>query len=619
MSLEPLQQGKQETHFRFSREIWVYAARMRFVRCVVGQFFKSVLFFLLFLPLLLVAPINSEAKTINILVEGLNGELKKNVNAHLSSIEIDRKEIGRAQQALVREAVLLAMRAKGYYEPRVTIKLLKDHHGGNFLLKVHINPGQPVRVAEIKVVIDGAARTDLDYRRLLENNLPTVGSVLDHGQFDHLVDLLSDLAVRKGYFAAKLRQSELAVAPANYQAFWRIHFDSGTRNCFGPVIIRGSKIRPYIIRNLAPFKAGDPYSVDGLMEFNHRLLDLHWFKTVVVTPPLSSTEYEDRCFPLLVNIEHYKSNLLGLGLSYATDEKVGFRARWRKPCFNSLGHHFESKISLSRKKRQLDFEYTIPLPKNALEHYFVIKNSWKYESLINSSSKGFDFSVGRHWDFLNGWQRAVTMHWLVDWDKKSNLAMRSDIIYPDFALRRVRRQVDSESTWGDSQTYSVGFSNRAWKSDVNFLLLKADHVWVRTLGPAHRLVARAGGGWIKTNDFDALPLSLRFFAGGDRSIRGYPYRGIPFGCDDAKLGGASALFTSSIEYQYNVFGSWWLALFVDSGDAANRLFSQPLKTGAGGGLRWVSPIGPIKLDLATSVGANRNKRIFLYLSFGPEL
>jgi translocation and assembly module TamA len=95
-------------------------------------------------------------------------------------------------------------------------------------------------------------------------------------------------------------------------------------------------------------------------------------------------------------------------------------------------------------------------------------------------------------------------------------------------------------TWGDSQRYSVDYSNTMWGSDINFIM-QAQDVWIRTLYDRHRFVVRGNLGWIEADNFDKVPPDLRFFAGGDRSIRGYKYKSISPKDDDGKLIGASKL------------------------------------------------------------------------------
>lgn len=151
-------------------------------------------------------------------------------------------------------------------------------------------------------------------------------------------------------------------------------------------------------------------------------------------------------------------------------------------------------------------------------------------------------------------------------------------------------------------------------------MIQAQNVWIRTLEDKHRFVARGNVGWIETNSFSRVPPSLRFFAGGDRSIRGYKFRSISPRDDEGKLTGASKLLTGSLEYQYNFTGRWWGAVFVDTGDAVNNLKINDLKTGAGVGIRWASPVGPVKFDFAVPVNdSERRNDLQFYIGLGPEL
>ncbi|OON44093.1 hypothetical protein BV389_25010, partial [Escherichia coli] len=85
------------------------------------------------------------------------------------------------------------------------------------------------------------------------------------------------------------------------------------------------------------------------------------------------------------------------------------------------------------------------------------------------------------------------------------------------------------------------------------------------------------------------------------------------------LKGASKLITGSLEYQYNVTGKWWGAVFVDSGEAVSDIRRSDFKTGTGVGVRWESPVGPIKLDFAVPVADKDEHGLQFYIGLGPEL
>ena len=112
---------------------------------------------------------------------------------------------------------------------------------------------------------------------------------------------------------------------------------------------------------------------------------------------------------------------------------------------------------------------------------------------------------------------------------------------------------------------------------------------------------------------------MRYFAGGDRSLRGYDYESISPRDKNGDLKGGSKLLTASLEYQFKVTGKWWGAAFFDVGDVVDHVQDFRLKKGAGLGIRWESPLGPIKLDIARPVGSDAPKQWQFYIGLGPEL
>ncbi|MFO6485508.1 autotransporter assembly complex protein TamA [Escherichia coli] len=152
-------------------------------------------------------------------------------------------------------------------------------------------------------------------------------------------------------------------------------------------------------------------------------------------------------------------------------------------------------------------------------------------------------------------------------------------------ISRTRSRGGLMPTWGDSQRYSIDYSNTAWGSDVDFSVFQAQNVWIRTLYDRHRFVTRGTLGWIETGDFESTAGSA-FLRRGDRSIRGYKYKSIAPKYSNGDLKGASKLITGSLEYQYNVTGKWWGAVFVDSGEAVSDIRRSDFKTGTGVGVRW---------------------------------
>ncbi len=114
----------------------------------------------------------------------------------------------------------------------------------------------------------------------------------------------------------------------------------------------------------------------------------------------------------------------------------------------------------------------------------------------------------------------------------------------------------------------------------------------------------------------SLPPSLRFFAGGDRSVRGYAFREVGPRLPNRFALGAKNVLTGSVEYERYLPGSrWGGAVFVDTGSAFDK--DPDFRTGVGAGLRWRSPVGPVRVDVARGLD-DPDSSFQLYLNIGAD-
>ncbi|MEA9444219.1 autotransporter assembly complex family protein [Candidatus Fukatsuia symbiotica] len=554
--------------------------------------------------------------TIGLQINGLSGELEKNVQASLSTITADEISFDGRFQARVQAAIRQGLRALGYYDPTINFDLQQEPKRST--LVVNVVAGTPVRLAGVDIRLRGMAKDDPAYQALVSKDTPKIESILNHGEFDDFTRSLSALALRKGYFDADMIKKQLGVAQQRHQAFWDIDFDSGQRYRFGHLLFQGAQIREDYLQNLVPFHEGDYYSSDDLAELNRRLAATNWFNSAVVSPNFTDAN-TSKILPLEAIVTPKTKNTVELGGGYATDIGPRVKASWRKPWLNSRGHSLTTSANISVPGQSLDFSYRIPLLKNPLEHYYLLQSGFKRINQNDTKSDISTLNVARFWNLSSGWQRAVNLRWSLEHYTQGQITHTPMLLYPGVSINRIRQRGGAMPTWGDSQRYSLDVSNRSWGSDLNFGVIQAQHVWIRTLGEKNRFVLRGNLGWIETNNFDLMPSSLRFFAGGDRSIRGYKYNGISPRDSKGKLTGAAKLATTSVEYQYNVTDRWWGAVFVDAGEAVNDIHRSDFKTGAGVGVRWASPIGPVRFDIALPIGDKETQRMQFYISLGPEL
>jgi translocation and assembly module TamA len=155
-------------------------------------------------------------------------------------------------------------------------------------------------------------------------------------------------------------------------------------------------------------------------------------------------------------------------------------------------------------------------------------------------------------------------------------------------------------------------------SDTRFSQVLADAKWIHAFGRRNRLIVRGSGGTTVAGDFSQLPPQLRFFAGGDQSVRGYGYQSIgPRNSYDRVIGGHH-LLVGSVTAEHYFTRAWGMAAFVDAGNAFNGTDYSP-RIGAGLGLRWRSPVGMIRVDLGVPVRDAHAHGVELHLVIGPDL
>lgn len=508
------------------------------------------------------------------------------------------------------------LRALGYYDPHIQFSLKKGTVYSRFIAK--INPGKPVRVERVTITINGEGLNDPAFIQLLRDKTPAVGDILNHGTYDTFKKKLQNVALTKGYFDAEMQQSQLAVADKRYEAFWLIDFDTGDRYRLGHVTFAETSIKKEYLERIIPFEEGEYYTSDAISLFSSRLSSSNWFNSITVMPDIHKAGKNKR-IPLYVTAAPKKKNIFDVGLGYSTDVGVRGKLGWTRPWINSRGHSITSNFSLSRVEQAITGSYKIPLSKSPLEQYYSLQGGYKHEDYKDTYSNAVTLGVIRNWDSFTGWQRAIGLNVTYNKFTQANDRYNTFVIYPSFNLSRVRQRGGLLPMWGDSKRYSLELASHDVGSDISFWRFTAQQVWIRSLYDIHRFLFRANFGYIETGNFDRMPPSFRYFAGGDRSIRGYSYQSLSPKDQNGKLLGASRLITGSLEYQYRVAQSWWGAIFVDSGEAINNFKHHHFHTGAGVGVRWVSPIGPIKLDVAKPINDKDKHSLHFYIGIGAEL
>ena len=565
------------------------------------------------LPLLfavVLSPMLVQAQEVELTIEGLKSFRRDNVDAYLSAIPKEEYSTSIRFQARLQRTITEALNAVGYYQPTFEFEVSEDKTE----LIVKVSQGSSVRYKEVEIVITGEAKDDPDFIAAIEASGLKKGERLNHGEYDSLKSKLRNLGLQKGYFDAKFTTSRLEIAPDLYQAFVRLHFDSGIRYHFGATEITGSQIKMERVRSLSPFQEGDPYLVSQVGEYNQNLSNTDWFSSVLVEPDLSLLG-EGRELPMKVSLAPQARHQLETGLGYSTDVDVRASLKWKRPWVNSLGHSFDSSLSVSSPEQTLTASYRIPL-EDVLNDYYRIHYGMKRVDSRDTKSIESNLALERHWKLDNDWNRTIFIRYLLENYEQGLQDDNAQFLLPGITFSRIRARGGAMPTWGDSQYITLEYGSENALSETDVVRVLGGMKWIRSAGENHRGLFRIDGGANFADDFDKLSPSLRFFAGGDNNLRGYGYESISPEDESGALTGAKYIATTSLEYQYRLYGNWWGALFYDYGDAFND--TPEFKRGTGVGVRWASPVGPIRLDFAW--GLDKDPTDFkIHFSLGPEL
>lgn len=570
---------------------------------------------------LLVLSVSANAEqTVLLKMTGLDkdSELYNNVRIYLSQISNDDADGSEFYQQRVQTTVDKALRALGYYNTKYHFSLTPRKRPQKDLLHLDIQlDKQAVKLDEIDIQVGGGLAQEPEFLNVLEKDVPKKGEVLNHGVYDDFKSSLEKISHTKGYFDGEWLHHRLEVYPSDHLADWRLGYESGERYRYGSITFTNSQIREDYMRNILRIQSGDQYDLNDLSKLSSDYSSSNWFSSVLVEPDIQE---ESKTVDLNVLFQPRKKNEIEIGIGYATDVGPRLKLNWKKPWINDRGHSLETDTYISKPEQKFEFGYNIPVKSNPLRYYYQFSGGVEHAKLNDTDTTGAHLGFQRFWNHETGWSFSLGLKARYDAFRQGSDEFKTLLLYPTASVNRTRTDGNRFPLWGDSQKLTVNWGSKLWASDVNFYSAKASTAWIRTLWDNHRFYLRGEIGYLNAGEFQRIPPSLRYFAGGDLSVRGFGYKKISPKDAEGKLSGGSHLLTGTAEYQYQVYPNWWGAVFYDTGLAAKRFNAKDLHSGVGTGVRWASPIGTIKFDIATPVRSPEHKKgVQFYVGIGSEL
>lgn len=556
------------------------------------------------------------AAHVRIELDGLEGPMADAAKANLSLNDYAERDItateARRLLAVGEDQVRKALEPFGYYQPQISSEL-HTASDGTLVAQYRTKLGEPAIVREARVAVSGDANEQATIREALAAFAPKIGDRLDHAQYEASKARIDSQLKTLGYLDAKMVTRRVEVSRANNAATIALEWNSGVRYRFGPVHFPDVQLSPKILPRYIPWREGAYYSTDLLLNLQQRLVDADYFSAVSVQPALDQAK--DGVVPIDVLLVPAKQTVYSAEAFVSTDTGPGVRLGIERRWINDRGHKLGGEIEYAQRLEEYALHYVIPQPGKDRQYKFAV--GYRDEETDTSQSRLARVAATQTTERWHGFTRTLGLQFLNGDFEIADEQRNSTLLYADALLTKKHADDLLFPRNGNSLLYGLRFAPKSPLTDTTFAQVRAEAKWVRGVSQSGRVLLRAAGGAMAVKNFDALPPELRFFAGGDRSVRGFDYEAIGEQNSTGGIIGGEYLAVASAEYEHYFVRNWGAAVFVDAGDAFKSSFDANVGTGIG--LRWRSPVGLVRVDVARGVVTDLKKEYRIHLGIGPDL
>lgn len=524
-------------------------------------------------------------------------------------LRISRNELRRLVISAPDEARGL-LEAEGYFGAQISTRVDDEVEGKPVVVTLKVDPGQRTRISKVQMIYEGAfdvALSDGDARAqaladglMRDWGLP-VGEVFRQGLWSSAKNAALAQLRAKGYPTASWSGTSVTVDATERTAKIFLVADSGPAFAFGDIRVEGLTRQPAsAVLNLAPFKRGDPYEEKLVLDWQERIQKLNLFENIFVATDFDPTQAD--ATPVVVQLRELplQAATVGVGVSSDTGPRVSGEHLHR----NLWGLGWQAKTALQIGKRESRGQ--VDLTSHPLPGRVRGLLSGQASRLLDSDDAQTTSQRVRVGRLQEGDVRERTQY--LEY-QHARVSSANDVVVSNASAlsgtaQWIWRHVDNQLLPTQGYTglaeLTLGQTYSALDSTGTFTRAYGRITAYRPLPLNWHLTARAEAGQVSAGEDVSVPDTLLFRAGGDDSVRGYAYRSLGVKREGVTIGGR-AMATASVELAHPILQrmpSLLGAVFVDAGDAAERMGDLRPKVGYGVGVRWRSPVGMLRLDLA---------------------
>ena len=566
----------------------------------------------------------ANADEVTFIVEGISRPLAANL-AHALPPAVIGSQADRLEEAEMVAGLRLkdALEAYGYYGATWT-ESSKNIAKGKVLVTFSVTPGRPVLVRKIDLKSTGDGSKLPALQKLFSQFPLHKEGVLNQVIYEDWKGNVLSLLTARGYAQASYSRHEILVDRDQFWADIYLWLNTGPRFRVGDINITGAEHYPrWFIQRYISFKTGDWYSPKALAVTQSNLRNADRFSDISVHGDLGKAI--NNAIPVSVNLKSMPGQHLKIGAGYSTD--IGPNAAIIYDNYNAFeqAQHVRVSILAAQLNRNASVTYSWPVGARLGSEY-IAQGSYQNQNLTAYNANEILASAGRQWSLRsdNSLSKGETIEALVNFeDANYNVAGQfntSLYIYPSlqYSIQNFRNILRPIA--GYTLTARIEGASKVWGSDANFIRFSAQGEWRRRLGQDWVLGthAKLGAMWL-TGSIGELPPNLRFFAGGQNSLPGYAYQSQGPLAVNGEVEGGRLLAVGGFDIQRFVAKNWAVVAFYDVGNAFNSWSSFHALQDVGLGVRWYSPVGPIRFDVAHPLVAPQTPAVRVAFSVGFSL
>ena len=554
---------------------------------------------------------------IKVTITGVGGPLHTELISNLSLARQENQDHP-PSDAYVKSLYLRALteiqnvlKSNGYYHAVISDALLQA--GDNWIANFKIEAGNPIIIRNISIVVTGAGADDEKMDEVTGDFPLSLNDKLNHKLYEAGKKRIQNIARERGYFDAVFSTNIIHINEADKSATIDLQFATGVRYLIGEIIIPDTVVNVDVLNRLVPFKIGDPYDANLLIILYQRLRDSNYFNEVLVNPELNNIS--DYRVPVSVTLTPRPKDNIRIGLGYGTDSGPRMLAAWDSHYINSKGHRLETDLQISPTASALSGVYIMPHTRISGAELGLSSSLSREDTDTHTSNT---FKLGAQQSQKRGsWNESISLTYQFESFEIADVDDTSNLLIPGVTYWKSVSDTPIYTNNGYRLNLNVRGSVRGVLSNLSFLQAIASAKYIHSIGADGRLIGRGELGATHVPEFNALPASIRFFAGGDNSIRGFDLQSLGPRDPEGNVIGGKYITVGSIEYEHRIIDKWSVAMFSDFGNAYDD-FSDDFVYSAGAGIRWRTPVGLVRIDLA--FGISEDPVPFrLHINIGPDL